>query len=158
MRLPQRHKESVSTHNAARQPKPLCGLAAISIHTQGCTVKVSIHSSKTGSTYLLGVLKVLEESVLGPGDTLVQVSSGVAETLGLTGLAAKDTVQVGTDCGVRKLLEAQLTLVGATSLSGVALSATSLEQVSTLLSVAFRETHGDECKEGIWTSPTRGSR
>lgn len=63
-------------------------------------------------TYLLGVLEVLEEGLLVPerlvftridryipGDTLVHVGSGVAEALSLTGLAAEDTVQVGTNCG-----------------------------------------------------------
>ena len=73
-------------------------MADISIHTQGCTIAVSIYSSIKLRTYLLGVLKVLKERVLIPSDTLVLVSSSVAETLGLTRLAAKDTVQVGADC------------------------------------------------------------
>lgn len=47
-------------------------------------------------TYLLGVLKVLEEGLLIPGNTLVDVGSRVAEARGLTSLAAKDTVQVRT--------------------------------------------------------------
>lgn len=73
-------------------------MTGIPIHTQGCTVSVSVHSFISLGTYLLGVLKVLEKSVLIPGDTLVLVSSSVAETLGLASLAAKDTVQVGADC------------------------------------------------------------
>ena len=48
-------------------------------------------------TYLLGVLKVLEESLLVPSDTLVHVGSRVAEAFSLATLAAKDTVQVRTD-------------------------------------------------------------
>ena len=52
-------------------------------------------------TYLLGVLQVLEESLLVPGDTLVHVGSRVAEAGGLTSLAAEDTVQVRTDFRTR---------------------------------------------------------
>ena len=54
-----------------------------------------MYVSKYG-TYLLGVLKVLEEGLLVPGNTLVNVGSRVAEARGLTRLAAKDTVQVRT--------------------------------------------------------------
>ena len=43
-------------------------------------------------TYLLGVLEVLEESLLVPSDTLIHVGSGVGEALRLTGLATKDTI------------------------------------------------------------------
>ena len=42
-------------------------------------------------TYLLGVLKVLEEGVLVPCNALVDVSSGVGEALDLTGLTAEET-------------------------------------------------------------------
>ena len=52
-------------------------------------------------TYLLGVLQVLEESLLVPGDTLVHVGSRITETGGLTSLAAEDTVQVRTDFRTR---------------------------------------------------------
>ena len=52
-------------------------------------------------TYLLGVLKVLEESLLVPGDTLVHVGGRITETGGLTSLAAEDTVQVRTDFRTR---------------------------------------------------------
>ena len=52
-------------------------------------------------TYLLGVLKVLEESLLVPGDTLVHVGSRVAEAGGLTSLAAEDAVKVRTHFGTR---------------------------------------------------------
>lgn len=52
-------------------------------------------------TYLLGVLKVLEESLLVPGDTLVHVGSRVAEAGGLTSLAAENAVKVRTHYGRR---------------------------------------------------------
>ena len=52
-------------------------------------------------TYLLGVLKVLEESLLVPGDTLVHVGSRVAEAGGLTSLATEDAVKVRTHFGTR---------------------------------------------------------
>lgn len=42
----------------------------------------------------------------------------------------------------------QLTLVGATLLEGVALSAAGLEETSALLGVTVRETHYDMCVEG----------
>ena len=42
-------------------------------------------------THLFGVLEVLEEGLLVPGDTLVDVGGGVGEALGLTRLAAEDT-------------------------------------------------------------------
>ena len=43
------------------------------------------------TTHLLGVLEVLEEGVLVPGNALVDVGSGVGEALTLTRLAAEDT-------------------------------------------------------------------
>ena len=52
-------------------------------------------------TYLLGVLKVLEESLLVPGDTLVHVGSRVAEAGSLTSLAAENAVKVRTHFGRR---------------------------------------------------------
>ena len=42
-------------------------------------------------THLFGVLEVLEEGLLVPGDTLIDVRSGVGVTLGLTSLVAEDT-------------------------------------------------------------------
>jgi hypothetical protein len=65
-------------------------------------------------TDLLRVLKVLPHGLGTPLNTLVDVGSGVRETLGLTGLSAKDTVQVGSD------------LVGSSSLESVALSTSGL--------------------------------
>ena len=44
----------------------------------------------TTMTHLLGVLEVLEEGVLVPGNTLVDVGGGVGEALTLTRLAAED--------------------------------------------------------------------
>ena len=44
---------------------------------------------------LLGVLKVGEESLLTPRDTLVHVGSGVGIAGGLASLAAEETAQVG---------------------------------------------------------------
>lgn len=58
------------------------------------------------------------QSVLIPGDTSLLVGVGVGVALGLTGLAAEETVQVGAD------------LVATVSLNGVALSATSLDAMS----------------------------
>ena len=46
---------------------------------------------------LLGVLKVLEESVLVPGNALVDVGLGVREALDGTGLATEETVEVRAD-------------------------------------------------------------
>ena len=43
------------------------------------------------STHLFRVLEVLEECALVPGNALVDVGSGVRETLALAGLAAEDT-------------------------------------------------------------------
>ena len=42
-------------------------------------------------THLFGVLEVLEESLLLPGDTLAHVGGGVRVVRGLTGLAAENT-------------------------------------------------------------------
>ena len=47
-------------------------------------------------TYLLGVLKVLEESLLVPSDTLVHVGSRVAEAGGLTSLPAENALIVSS--------------------------------------------------------------
>lgn len=43
-------------------------------------------------TYLLGVLEVLEESLLSPSDTLVHVSGSVGVAVCLAGLATENTV------------------------------------------------------------------
>jgi hypothetical protein len=72
---------------------------------------------------LLGVLKVVEQGALVPGDTLLLVGVGVGETLNLARLAAEQTVQSRAD------------LVALTLLQGVALGATGLEEVGTLLGV-----------------------
>ena len=72
---------------------------------------------------LLGVLQVLEQGLISPGDTLVDVGSGVRVSVCLTGLTAKDTEQVGTN------------FVWSTTLEGVALSTTGLEETGSLLNV-----------------------
>lgn len=46
---------------------------------------------------LLGILEVLEKSLLIPGYTLVDVGLGVREALDGTGLTAEETVKVGAD-------------------------------------------------------------
>jgi hypothetical protein len=76
---------------------------------------------------LLGVLEVLEEGVLVPGDALLLVGVGVGVALNLTGLAAEKAVEHGAD------------LVALTLLQGVALRAAGLEEVGTLLSIACDE-------------------
>lgn len=76
---------------------------------------------------LLGVLKVLEEGVLLPGDALLLVGVGVGVALDLAGLAAEEAVEHGAD------------LVALTLLQGVALRAAGLEEVGTLLSIACDE-------------------
>lgn len=76
---------------------------------------------------LLGVLKVLEQSIVVPGDTLLLVGVGELVAVGGTRLAAKEAVQVGAD------------LVATVLLDGVALSTTGLEEVGTLLNVTCRE-------------------
>ena len=48
--------------------------------------------------------EVLEHGLLAPSNTLVNVGGGVRETLGLTGLSAKDTVEVRSDLGVQRVL------------------------------------------------------
>ena len=45
------------------------------------------------TTHLLGVLEVLEKSLLVPGNTLIDVGSTVGETFTLTSLTAKDTIK-----------------------------------------------------------------
>jgi hypothetical protein len=73
---------------------------------------------------LLGVLEVGEEGVVLPGDALLLVGVGVGVAVDGTGLAAEEAVQGRAD------------LVAAVLLDGVALGATGLEEVGTLLSVS----------------------
>lgn len=72
---------------------------------------------------LLGVLEVLEESVLVPVDGALLVGVGVRETGDLARLAAEETVELRTN------------LVALALLEGVALCATGLEETSALLGV-----------------------
>jgi hypothetical protein len=72
---------------------------------------------------LLGVLEVLEESVLVPVDGALLVGVGVGEAGNLAGLAAEETVELRAN------------LVALALLEGVALCATGLEETSALLGV-----------------------
>jgi len=72
---------------------------------------------------LLGVLEVLEESVLVPVDGTLLVGVGVGEAGNLARLAAEETVKLRAD------------LVALAGLQGVALCATGLEEVGTLLGI-----------------------
>lgn len=54
-----------------------------------------------GMTHTFGVLEVLEEGLLVPGDTLVDVGLGVREAFDTAGLAAEETVKVGANWWVR---------------------------------------------------------
>jgi hypothetical protein len=73
---------------------------------------------------LLGVLEVLEESVVVPLNALLLVGIGVGVAVDGTSLAAPETVQGRAD------------LVAAVLLNGVALSTSGLEEVGTLLEIA----------------------
>ena len=96
-------------------------------------------------TNLLGVLEVLEEGLLVPGDTLVHVGSGVGEAIGLTGLTAEDTARrqlhqplphlTRTRATVDLPMEVGADLVRLTRTNSMALSAAGLEETSTLSSV-----------------------
>ena len=72
---------------------------------------------------LLGVLEVLEESVLVPVDGALLVGVGVRETGDLARLATEETVELRAN------------LVALALLEGVALCATGLEETSALLGV-----------------------
>ncbi|KAJ8108715.1 hypothetical protein OPT61_g7974 [Boeremia exigua] len=74
---------------------------------------------------LLGVLEVLEQRVLVPGDALLLVGVRVRVAVDLASLAAEQAVQHGAD------------LVALPLLQGVALCAARLEEVGTLLSIAW---------------------
>lgn len=74
---------------------------------------------------LLGVLEVLEERLVVPGDALLLVGIGVGVALDGAGLAAEEAVQGRAD------------LVAAGGVDGVALSAARLEEVGTLLNITW---------------------
>ncbi|KAI6756299.1 hypothetical protein HG530_012035 [Fusarium avenaceum] len=74
---------------------------------------------------LLGVLEVLEESVVVPLNALLLVGIGVGVAIDGTSLAAPKTVQGRAD------------LVATVLLNGVALSTSGLEEVGTLLDIAW---------------------
>lgn len=91
---------------------------------------------------LLGVLNVVEQSLVIPGDALVLVGVGEAVAGGGTRLAAEEAVQVGAD------------LVATVLLDGVALSTTGLEEVGTLLSVTCREKNDLATGCSLWRTET----
>lgn len=72
---------------------------------------------------LLGVLEVLEEGLVVPGDALLLVGVGVGVAVDGASLAAEEAVEGRAD------------LVAAVLLDGVALGATRLEEVGTLLEI-----------------------
>lgn len=78
---------------------------------------------------LLGVLEVLKQSVLVPGDALVDVGVGVGEAGSLSGLATEEPVKIRSD------------LVRSALLDGVALKTSSLEEGGTLFLASFFESH-----------------
>ena len=85
---------------------------------------------RTHLDVLLGVLEVVEEGFVPPGDAGLLVGGGVGVSLGLSGLAAEEAVEVGP------------LLVGAALLDGVALRALGLEDLGPLLFVAALLAHG----------------
>ena len=84
---------------------------------------------------LLGVLEVFKQRLLVPLNAFLLVGIGVGIALDLAGLAAKEAVQHGAD------------LVALAFLQGMALRASCLEKVGTLLSIALFETHCDGCEK-----------
>lgn len=70
-----------------------------------------------------GSLYMAYKSIVVPGDSLLLVGIGVRVTLNGSGLATEKTVQVWAD------------LVSLSLLKGVALSASGLEEVGTLLDI-----------------------
>ena len=92
-----------------------------------------MHRNVTHLDVLLGVLEVVEEGVVSPGDAGLLVGGGVGVSLGLAGLAAEEAVEVGP------------LLVSAALLDGVALRALGLEDLGSLLFVAALLAHGCCC-------------
>lgn len=93
-------------------------------------------------THLLGVLEVLEESLLRPDDTLTDVSSSVGEALRLAGLAAENTRKKARHVSTDTLgpqtnvpMQVRADFVRLASTKGVALSTAGLEEGSTLCGV-----------------------
>ena len=96
----------------------------------------------SAQTHLFGVLEVLEQRLLAPGYTLVDVCGGVRETLDLTGLAAEEA----GDASAYRVIHVEYgdvpVKVGAdfvrlASTHGMALRAACLEETGTLASVTY---------------------
>jgi hypothetical protein len=81
---------------------------------------------------LLGVLKVFEHSIFPPHNTRLLVGTGVGVSIGLTGLAAEEAVEVGS------------LLVRTSLLNSVTLGALGLENLASLLLVRSLS-HGESC-------------
>lgn len=77
---------------------------------------------------LLGIFEVGKQSLVFPSNTLLLVSIGVGVAIYGASLAAEKTVKGGAD------------FAALPSFKSMALSATSLEEVGTLLSVTYRNT------------------
>jgi hypothetical protein len=105
-----------------------------------CKDKLALYrSDPSDRTNLLGVLKVLKESLLVPCHTLVDVGSSVGEAVGLTRLATEDSEISLVSAkpprpvaAVNAPMEVRANFVGLTSTEGMALSTTSLEEGSSL--------------------------
>lgn len=98
-----------------------------------------------GSTNLFGVFEVLEERVMVPGYTLAHVCGSVRVALGLTSLPAEEPErQLINDVNFRTSrnspVKVRSDFMGSTLLDSVALSASSLEETSTLSSVTYDRT------------------
>ena len=115
------------------------------MYCEGMELRRESGNDVATDTHLFGVLEVLEEGLLVPGDALVDVGGGVGEALGLSGLATEHTARATStnDRIVRQHryspVEVRADLVGSASLEGMALSAAGLEETSTLASVTCDE-------------------
>jgi hypothetical protein len=76
----------------------------------GFSNRVIIRSQRKSSRYnadqaspMSRLTEVVEQGLVLPYDSLVNVGSGVRETLYLTGLSAKETVEVGSDLKTKKV-------------------------------------------------------
>ena len=100
------------------------------------------------TTYLLRVFEVLEESLIIPNDALVDVGGGVGEAFRLASLAAEDAIKREKSArsqnkiflasfGEHAPMQVRADLVWATSLNGVALGTTGLEEGLALANVTY---------------------
>lgn len=99
-------------------------------------VLVSVETKKKKN--VADAAQLTYQGVLVPGDALLLVGVGVGETVDLAGLTTEESVELGTD------------LVALASLQGVALSASGLEKVGTLLNVACWH-HVSVAASDVWS-------